>query len=363
MKKEDVLSDVDYVDDKVKSIVEKAVASVAIPSEANKNHVSVEGVGVDYSYSFYNPHNARFYFLFDRFGFKPTVGFETINGRELCLRCYGGCRVVVKKRMIEIVNTVDSKRRFRIDGSEDNRARQVIDANAVLEREAVEVLRSFVREFGGVSDFRCVRVWIPDNKILHDRLVDSLPVDLRFRNDVVKKVYNDVPLNVEYSSPVSASNAFRNLGLMAYSPEIASRLDGIDGKYSHIVDVLDRYAVNIEKHLLVQDKTLEVMDAIKDSLRSSTGDTVVDVPVVLSPKLHSAPQESSLSGDDELITQPSSSSNEGSSSVHAPLSRECGGFASLHGSTSPLFPATLSREDNKVYRLAKAKKLREEWGW
>jgi len=199
--------------------------------EKKKNRVSVGGSGtVDYSYAFYNPHNARFYFKYLKTR-GVTRGrlddLEVVNSSELCNPDFMGCRVVVKKHQIEVTNKIDKERRFKISGSLDEMYEQTVEAVAVVEREAVAVLKEFCARYGFESDGFCVKVHIPDNKILHDRIIDSLPADMTFRNEVVKKVYKELPSNIELSSPAQAANTFRNLALHDFAPMIASELESI----------------------------------------------------------------------------------------------------------------------------------------
>lgn len=199
--------------------------------ETSKNHVSVGGVGSkDYEYAYYNPHNARFYFKYLKT--EGSVGgrfkeLKVINKSELCHDNFMGCRFVIKKTQIEVTNKVDKERVFKIFGSAKQRYEQTVDAVATLEREVIAALKEFIAVFGGESDFVCVKAWIPDNKILHDRIVDSVPSEVTFRNDVVKKVYNSDPKNVEVSSPVQAAHTFRNLALYDYAPMIAEELESL----------------------------------------------------------------------------------------------------------------------------------------
>lgn len=199
--------------------------------ETFKNHVSVGGVGSEnYQYAYYNPHNARFYFNYintEGSGRGRFDDLKIINKSEFCHDSFFGCRVVVKKNKIEITNKIDKERRFKISGSADDRYSQTVEAVAVLEREVIATLKEFIKVYPVSSDCVCVKVWIPDNKILHDRIVDSIPQEITFRNDVVKKVYNTSPSNVEVSSPVQASNTFRNLALYDYAPMIAEELESL----------------------------------------------------------------------------------------------------------------------------------------
>jgi len=199
--------------------------------ETSKNHVSVGGVGSEnYQYAYYNPHNARFYFNYintEGSGRGRFDDMRIINKSEFCHDDFFGCRVVVKKNKIEITNKIDKERRFKISGSADDRYKQTVDAVAVLEREVIATLKEFIKVYPVSSDCVCVKAWIPDNKILHDKIIDSIPQEITFRNDVVKKVYNTAPSNVEVSSPVQASNTFRNLALYDYAPMIAEELESL----------------------------------------------------------------------------------------------------------------------------------------
>lgn len=237
----------------------------------------------EYSYAFYNPHNARFYFDFNKWNFKPDMlRFKTINSTELCID-YLGCRVVVKKIKIEITNKINTERRFTVWLESENHDRIVDKANKIIEDEVVEVLKSFIKEFGGSSNFSFTK-HIPDNKILHDLIIDKLPKDLRFRNDVAKKEYYVEPSNVEFSNPVYASNYFRNAGLRLFAPEIESRLSVIESDLSDVKSerlefnkALALYTEQINLHLKVEQRQLEVQEAtlkfykekeIKDKKRS-----------------------------------------------------------------------------------------------
>jgi hypothetical protein len=232
-----------------------------IPQETDKNPVSVGRVGlVDYSYSFYNPHNARFYFDFKKWNFKPDMlKFKIINSKELSIE-FNECRITVKKNLIEIVNKINKERRFKVEGSIDNRREAIIKAISILELESIDVLKAFIKTFGGTSDCVCVKSHIPDNKILHDKIVDSIPDEVTFRNDVVKKVYNTVPKNIEVSSPEGASKMFRNLALFDFAPEIADQLKSIHNERLEFNKALELYTEQINLHLKVEARQLEVQE-------------------------------------------------------------------------------------------------------
>lgn len=221
----------------------------------------------EYSYAFYNPHNARFYFNFDKWNFKPDMlRFKISNSKELAID-YMSCRIVVKKFKIEITNKINTERRFTVWLETESQNKIVDQANKIIENEVINVFKHFMIEFGGSSDFTFTK-HIPDNKILHDLIIDKLPKDLRFRNDVVKKEYNTDPSNVEFSNPIYASNYFRNAGLRLFAPEIESRLSVIESDLSDVKNErsefsksLALYTEQINLHLKVEQRQLDVQEA------------------------------------------------------------------------------------------------------
>lgn len=221
----------------------------------------------DYSFSFYNPHNARFYFNFNKWNFKPTPELKSCNyGHELKLDSFEGCRIVVKKSQIEITNCIDSERKFTISGSDLDRKERVLKVASILELEAINVLKKFINIFGGTSDFIVVSRRIHDNKILHDEVIDSLSLDSQWNDDVSKKVYNKnsvkEPKNVEFKKEVYGQNYFRNAGLRLFAPEIASRLDTIENERLEFSKALSLYTEQINLHLKVEQRQLEVQEAM-----------------------------------------------------------------------------------------------------
>lgn len=273
----------EYVRERTKPIFDKVL------KETNKNHVSVGSVGFegDSSYAFYNPHNARYYFKFDRKNLsqKPRGGgrsgiykdLRVINSSELCADDFQGCRIVVKKNLVEVTNKINKERLIVIEGSEDNRSKLVKESIAVMMTECIDVLHNFIKVYGGNSNFICVNHHVLDNKITHDKMVDSIPLKTTFRNDVVKNVYKSHPSNIEFSDPVYASNYFRNMGLHDYSPAIASELSSVREEFNsfkrEMMDTFSSFAKKTLDPLTVQiDLHLEVMREMKDTLKDIRGD-------------------------------------------------------------------------------------------
>lgn len=204
--------------------------SLDVPKETAHTRMVGGRVGsdADYSFSFYNPHNARFYFKFNKSTFKPDDRFKPVNsGHELRIESFEGCSFAVKKYQIEIKNCINSLRKFTISGSDDDIKEITEKACAILELECIDVLKKFICAFGGSSDFVCVSRRVFDNKILHDEVVDSVPLDAQWNDDVSKKVYHVEPKNVEYKKPIYAQNYFRNAGLKLFAPVIAQELSGL----------------------------------------------------------------------------------------------------------------------------------------
>lgn len=267
----------------------EAIDKVSMPifekvlKETSKNHVSVGSGRVDeeYSYSFYNPHNARYYFKFDRKNIskKPRGGvgsfhneLRVINSTELCNGDFMGCRVVVKKKLIEVTNKINKERLFKIDGSENNRSKLVKESVSILMHECIDVLYKFIKIYGGNSNYICVNHHVLDNKIVHDKVIDSMPSKLTFRNDIAKNVYKTNPSNVEFSDPVFASNYFRNMGLNDYSPAIANELSNLKKEINEVrksyredIELFKNEALiplteQIKTHLAVQHSTLKLQE-------------------------------------------------------------------------------------------------------
>jgi hypothetical protein len=197
--------------------------------EMPNNHVLVGGVQPEFSYSVYNPHNARFYFRYDKSTLNQGGGGLVYKGKnnEIIFRDFHNCRIVIKKRQLEVTNKINSSRKFVISGTSEEIDLKIKEAVATLEKEAIAVLKLFVAQYAGKTDFVCIKVWIPDNKITHDKIIDSIPKEMTFRNDVVKKVYNDLPSSIEVSTPAQASQTFRNLALHDYAPEITKAIDSL----------------------------------------------------------------------------------------------------------------------------------------
>jgi uncharacterized protein YutE (UPF0331/DUF86 family) len=186
------------------------------------------------------------------------------------------CRIVVKKFKIEITNKINTERRFTIWLESENEAKLVEKANQIITDEVLNVFKHFISEFGGSSDFSFTK-FIPDNKILHDLIIDKLPKDMRFRNEVVKKEYNTDPSNVEFANPVYASNYFRNAGLRLFAPDISDKLERLNTEFNRFeIEALNPLTEQIKLHLEVQSETLLTLKDIRVSLKKDKIKSFID---------------------------------------------------------------------------------------
>lgn len=257
------------VEDFVAKTVDKAIENVKVPNETPDNHIVGGRVGGGrYEFIFYNPHNAHFYFNFVKWNFRPDLLiFRKVNRSEFVLDDFLGCRIVVKKDLIEVTNKVEKERRFKIEFFNGKIDDAVLEAEALLEKESILVLKEFIKLYGGSSDFVCVKRFIPDNKLLHDRVIDSLPLDARWNDDVSKKVYNSPPLNIELKKPLYVARYVRNAALLEFAPDIVKELDLIRDERLDFNKALSAYTEQINLHLKVEERQLSVQDETLKTLK------------------------------------------------------------------------------------------------
>jgi hypothetical protein len=203
------------VEEYVKRTVKPIFDKVAL--EATNNRVSVGSVGFKNNLVFYQPHNCRVYFDYVKPS-KPTFGgsVHIKNSTELEFNdLILGCRVTIKKTCVEVVNLVDKDKRFVVHM--DSSGSETVDIISSKIKETRKVMEFIVKKYGGVSKFQVVNFSIQDNKVESESFIDSIDIKAKFRNKVVKKVYNE--RNVEFSDPSFAANYLTNQ---------AALMDGFD---------------------------------------------------------------------------------------------------------------------------------------
>ncbi len=179
----------------------------------------------------YQPHNYRLYIDFSRANFNPQnqpldVGFiyyKVINSTEH-LFMFENFNIRVKKNQIQIQNKVENKRWHVIEVSAKAN-QQIIQIFQRKDNECIEFLKTFIKIFGGISQFKILNRFTED-KIRHEDIIDLLPLKQKFHNKVVKKVYNEK--NVEFSNPALACNYITNRAIENIAPTIARAIETIN---------------------------------------------------------------------------------------------------------------------------------------
>jgi hypothetical protein len=147
---------------------------------------------------YFQPHNCRLYFDYVRPS-KPTYGGSVVvkNSSELMfIEDFFGCKVTIKKKTIEIINKINSDKRYIV--YLDNAEFEIKNIISNKVKEGLEVLKEVVNRFGGKSNFQLVNMNVQDSKIEGEAFIDSIPLLTKFRNDV------DLP---DPDSPTIAPNS------------------------------------------------------------------------------------------------------------------------------------------------------------
>lgn len=235
--------------------------------EAPINRLSLaKSTKIKDAYSLYSPHNYRLYFDFDKVNFhplrptKPTL--ESGGGRLVIFNSkewktpnkLKGCVLIVKKRQVQVNNLNEARRWYLIQmGSVEARKKQIEDIHQRKIQEAKKALQEFINIYGGASNFELKRIWL-EEKILKDKPIDNLPLNMYFRTDNVKKAYNEA--NIEYfGDPIGAANYFSNRGVEDIAPEIAQQINAIGKGFidftNQVQPTIEALSYNIQKHLKV----------------------------------------------------------------------------------------------------------------
>ncbi len=239
--------------------------------ETKKNRTSVGSKKkISNIYSLYNPHNYRLYFDFEKTNFHPLRPSEPtykIDGGRLGIRnnkewvtkeTIEGCNLIIKKNQVQVNNLIESKRWYLIEmGEISKRKQQVMEIHQKKINEAIKALNVFLRAYGGKSNLKLLRIWC-EEKIMKDKPIDKLPINMFFKADNVKKDYNEP--NIEFfGDPVGAANYFSNRGVEDISPKIAESLNQLalrfDTMGNRIIDMMNNrtkvdneLAINIKTH-------------------------------------------------------------------------------------------------------------------
>ena len=231
---------------KSNDVLEKHIESIVKPifeeaaQEVSKNRLSVgQQTLSNKKKCYYQPHNYRLYFDFNKETFSPEPIYENrykelkqlktlvfiyniLNSNEHQYKNFIGCTIWVKKTQIEITNLIDHKKWYVVNiGTREEVRNQVFDICNEKDEQCKNVLRKFISLFGGSSNFNILNRMF-DHKVMDSNIRKKIPKHMKFRTEVVKKLYNEH--NVEYSDPVSAANYMHNMGIEELAPEIHNDL-------------------------------------------------------------------------------------------------------------------------------------------
>ena len=218
-----------YVEGIVKPIFDKVL------QETPKNQLLVgRGRSKNSNLALYSPHNYRLYIDFSRKNFNPkpfinptSKGLVPVTHKSLNHNSeeqydnFLGCRIRVKKNIIEIQNQIEHKKTYLIESSE-KAENQIIDILQQKDKECLTALKEFISIYGGSSEFKILKRH-SENKIYGTDSINSIPIKEKFHNKVLKKVYNEQ--NIEYSDPVHVVNHLVNSGVIEVVPSICESME------------------------------------------------------------------------------------------------------------------------------------------
>ena len=236
-----------------RKLIEKLSQFAEVPQETNSNRISVGAVCVENCY--YVPHNYRLIFPFSLTNFNPKAMLltEGTKNKPQCGRILGFFEdykrinhnsthffrfekgsIAIKKKTAEVCTYINHKKAFSISvtTNADKQLKQII---SIKDKECISLLKAFIKNFGGESDFKILKRTSED-KVYGDKAIDSIDKKARFRNEVGKKVYNEN--NFEFAGVEFASNYIKNRAIEVIAPEVASELKKMDRRISVILPMV-----------------------------------------------------------------------------------------------------------------------------
>lgn len=245
-----------HVSDALKKRINKLFG--VVPHEEQFNRLSV-GSGDKISTSsngfddssfvsiYWQPHNIRLYFDFERVGFTPekpaeptpknlggvgsyfkrTYLFTSKNhGSEFFYDKFCGCSITVKKTTVLVRYHLHAKQWRHLRGVSPEEIDSKIDGviQSIVDhcRDALGV---FIQLHGGRSSLSLVREFQAEHKIRGDEFIDSIPAEMIIHDPDFKKVYKE--RNVEFYGVGSVRNFIHNRVVDLVAPSIAKELNGI----------------------------------------------------------------------------------------------------------------------------------------
>ena len=186
--------------------------------------------------SLYNPHNYRLYLNFTKNKYKPKEGMVGVwsgkfknYGKEFTV-LGDGVRITIKKTQVEVINKLSEQQWFIINRTKAKKEEGELLSK--IDKKCINSLKKFIKTYGGHCDFvilkREGRPYLNlftkcDNKVKNEPFIDTLPSEMTFETDVVKKWYHH-PGEVEFKTPLHAAQHLENSALNEFAPEIVNEL-------------------------------------------------------------------------------------------------------------------------------------------
>lgn len=253
--------------------------------DSKGNHLNPMRVGrvtskKQFSFAF-QPHNHRRYYSYDtttlseqtllkNIGKEGIVGFEFSKknyGTELHLNNFWGCRVVIRKKTIEVINKWQGKRWRVIEGDTIEEIDSKIDAYIEeLNTKSDEAIKKVIKYGHGKPDMALIKTR-GEIGIHGDEFLDSIPEDLIIQDTYFKKLYKKKPeFNLDNKGKAGyVKNYISIRAIEKVSPEIANEIKGVnDVLQGELKPVLESLTEQIKLHLEVQKITKDTMKDIRD---------------------------------------------------------------------------------------------------
>lgn len=219
----------------VRRIVTPVFDKVLQETGGNRRMVGSGGVGYK-RVVFWQPHNYRLYFDFDRSKFIPpnrtvleldqgTVSYGCYNyGSEHEFRLVKDCIVRIRKNTAEVTNLMFAKQWLAIHYERNGDIQKEVERNVrLLDERAKEALKLVIAACGGSSGFVVVRRR-GEFGIRGDDFADRIPHPTVFDSSNFKKVYDE---KVEGKNPIAVANYLENRALERFAPELTNSLKEI----------------------------------------------------------------------------------------------------------------------------------------
>lgn len=244
------------------------------------------------------PHNYRLYFDFYKGkSFNPNrrltngVEYKTLNyGSEHFFKNYKDCNFKIRKDSIEVTNKIDHKDWY--DVSKSLAHSEIFKIINNKNQETLEVLKDFIRYFGGTSKFILLNFFC-EIKVKNEKFIDRIPIKLSFHTPIVKHLYKEQ--SVEYIGSNSVDNTIRyleNSALNDFAPELVKVLKDINNKIEpteqqFIQDIIEDIEEDFKGFDWLKENINSVEDGIKykDSIERLEDDLKMDLAIILQAKL------------------------------------------------------------------------------